>query len=546
MEKGKKQLRYIIYRRKSSESAEKQTLSLKAQKRELDKFVKANNLKIVADFEESASAYKLGREKFSTMVKMIEDGMADAILVFHISRLARNMTDGGRIIDMLKDGVLQEIKTPHESYIKNSGQEFFLALQFAMSKKSSDDTSEFVKRDITTKLNKGEYPGFASLGYLNMDATGRISGKQYTFEKQALLEEKRKKYGSLKRVEQDPIVAPLIRRLFKLYATGQCSMNELRRLGDEWGLFGERSKRKLSKQTIRRVLTNPFYYGAILFVGKIYEPETLPKETRHDPIISKELFAKAQDVMLEKSRPVRTEEFYPYSSFMICGYCGKKISGTTAKGHHYYRCIHCKKNQYIREEELEKQAVEQISKMTLDDDFLQLALTEISRENEKEVLERNAVIRHQEIALKRTEGELETLMARYLSPGNQDGSIISEDELRERKKDILIKQEKLKTEIEDGHQGKMFWYEQAIDYVKFVHMLKDKFVKASPEKKREVFQYVFHKPTLTNKIFLTLEKNPHNCIIRFNMANKSTPTPFLSLLKTKTEVLTSASFTMRE
>ncbi len=119
MQNKDKKIKYVIYRRKSSDSEDRQILSLDSQKRELMEFAKNEKLKIVGDFEESQSAYKQGRLEFAKVVKMIQDGKADGVLVYHISRLARNMTDGGIIIDMLKDEVLNEVRTPSEVYAKN-------------------------------------------------------------------------------------------------------------------------------------------------------------------------------------------------------------------------------------------------------------------------------------------------------------------------------------------------------------------------------------------------------------------------------------------
>ena len=537
-------MRYIIYRRKSSEDKKKQVLSLPAQKLQLDEVANKASLKVVANLSESASAYKSGRPEFAKAIKIIRDGKANAFLVCHLSRLARNMTEGGMIIDMLKDGTLKEIKTPTETYVKNSSQEFILALHFAMSKKSSDDTSEFVRRDINSKLIKGEYPGFASLGYLNINSEGIISGKQNTLQKQTLIEEI-KKIRKIKRIEKDPLLSPLIKKLFELYATGQYTMNRLREMADTWGLFGERSKRKLSKQTIQRILTNPLYYGAILFKGVKYEPEELPCETRHDPIISRELYYKAQEVMTNKGKVIKTKEFYPYSVFLKCGHCGGNISGTTAKKHHYYRCIRCGKND-VREEEVEKQIISHIEKLTVDDDFLNLALEEISEENKNEVLEKNTIINHQQIALKRTDAELDSLMSKYTSPENLDYSIITAEEVKQRKVEILIKREMLRNEIENRHVDKMAWYEQTISYVQFAHNLKEKFIKASPQKKREAFQYIFQNPTLTDRLLLTLYQNPHNSIIKFNLDKQHTLTSFIVLPKTKVEAYASTQSHMRD
>ena len=536
--------KYISYRRKSSESSEKQTLSLPAQQRELEKYISHNELNVIADLWESASAYTAGRPVFAEMMNMIKKGKANAILVCHLSRLSRNMTEAGVIIDMLKDGVLKEIRTLTETYTKNSSAEFVLALQFAMQKKSSDDTSEYVKRDINTKIGKGEYPGFASLGYLNITPEGIISGKQYTPQKQAAIDRKKNSVG-IKRVEKDPVVGPLIKRLFELYATGQYTMNQLRHLSQGWGLFGGRSRKKLSKQTIQRILTNPFYYGAILFKGIVYEPESLPIMTRHDPIISRELFKSVQKIMVERTRGHKSEQLYPYSVYLKCGFCSKAISGTTAKGHHYYRCCHCGKGGYIREDKLEQQIASHIERLTVDDMFLEIAMEEISKENHEEITRRNAILNQRGTELKRLENELDALMTKFLSPANADYSIIDEDELRQRKGRILQRQESLKLEIESGKDGKMYWYESATDYVTFIHRLKEKFQKATPEKKREVFQYVFDNPTLTNKLLQTLHKNPHHHIISFNNENCLTLTANFVLPKTKVEALTSTMSHMR-
>ena len=62
-------LKYVIYTRKSTESEDRQILSLPAQKRELNKFANKNKLHVVARFSEAASAYKPGREQFNQMLE---------------------------------------------------------------------------------------------------------------------------------------------------------------------------------------------------------------------------------------------------------------------------------------------------------------------------------------------------------------------------------------------------------------------------------------------------------------------------------------------
>ena len=72
MKRNENEIKYFVYIRKSSDREDAQTLSIDAQKRELQKFAERNNFKIVEILEESASAYKTGRPKFNEMLKRIE------------------------------------------------------------------------------------------------------------------------------------------------------------------------------------------------------------------------------------------------------------------------------------------------------------------------------------------------------------------------------------------------------------------------------------------------------------------------------------------
>ena len=525
-------LKYVLYCRKSSEAEDKQVLSIDSQKRELREVAATNNLKVVKTLWESKSAYKKDREEFNQMVSMLEVGKADSILVYHISRVARNMTDGGIIIDMLKDGIIKEIRTPTEIYSKDSSKEFFLALEFAMAKKSSDDTSLFVKRDIKAKLKKGEYPCFAPRGYLNVDKDGKIAGKQYMFEKQEALAKLGRK---LKRIEKDPLLAPLIQELYEMYATGNYPLDQLRDEFYKLGLTGERSKKKLCKQTIRRILTNPMYYGAIRWKEEVMEPEELPEENRHEPIISRELFNKVQEVLGIKSKPNKHNHFYPYSNFIKCDDCGGNITGITAKGRYrYYRCTNCTNKPYVSEKELEKQLNTVMQELTLDDDFLQLALEELNKKNENEIGKRDKFLKQQQITLKRCQSKMDNLVRLKISPDNSEGDLLSDQEFIERKKEILDEKMKIKEKMGDKDQATQNWFDLSVNYVNFFHKLSEKFKTAKPEQKKEMFQFVCYNPTLNSKKLINNDHFQHKYVKRYNHHKSYIITKQFTLDKTKT------------
>src|SRR3989344_1428379 len=99
-------MKYVLYARKSSESEERQALSIEAQIAELREFAAKERLEIVASLEEEKTAKDPGRTVFGEMLDTLERGEADSILAWHPDRLARNSVDGGRIIYLLDTGKL--------------------------------------------------------------------------------------------------------------------------------------------------------------------------------------------------------------------------------------------------------------------------------------------------------------------------------------------------------------------------------------------------------------------------------------------------------
>lgn len=66
--------KYFLYARKSSESEDRQVLSIESQIKELQDFAKKNNLEIVKEFSESRTAKEPGRPVFNQMLLELEKG----------------------------------------------------------------------------------------------------------------------------------------------------------------------------------------------------------------------------------------------------------------------------------------------------------------------------------------------------------------------------------------------------------------------------------------------------------------------------------------
>ena len=86
-------MKYFLYTRKSEEDKNRQVQSIETQTKELRQ--RFPDLTIVDEFEEARTAKQPGRPLFNEMVRRIQGGEAQGILVWSINRLLRNPVDQG-------------------------------------------------------------------------------------------------------------------------------------------------------------------------------------------------------------------------------------------------------------------------------------------------------------------------------------------------------------------------------------------------------------------------------------------------------------------
>jgi len=266
------------------------------------------------------------------------------VLAWKVDRLTRNIFDGAKIIELLENGNIKEIRTIDKVIVDNPIDKFMLSIDFGVGKKYSDDLSINVKRGNRAKLEKGGWPGMAPFGYLN-----EKSGKTIYVDKERVI---------------------FIRKMFELYATGSYSLRDITNTLYKQGLRTKAGK-KVHKSKIHKILSNPFYYGMMRKHGKIYEGN-------QEAIISKQLFDDVQVVLFGKIHSKKQNLFFPFRGFMKCHKCGCMLTASIKKGHYYYYCTNGKgicneHTEYMRGEYLADKISSIFDKIKFDEELIELA-----------------------------------------------------------------------------------------------------------------------------------------------------------------------------
>lgn len=345
--------KYCLYARKSTESEERQVLSIDSQIKEMLALADREGLEIVAMKRESHSAKETGqRPVFNEIVEEVKAGKYNAILTWAPDRISRNAGDLGKIVDLMDAGILHEIRTYSQRFTNNPNEKFLLMILGSQAKLENDNRGINVKRGLRTRVEMGLWPTTPPTGYLT----------QKNMEKKCL-------------VVPDSERAHVIKKMFEKVAYEKWSGRKIH----QWLKFELNFKtvgnKNLALSNIYRTLQNPFYYGTFEYPrdsGNWYQG-------KHEPLITKDLFDKVQE-QLKRDNIVRQSKEFAFTKLMVCGMCGSGISaeekykqlkdGTVAK-YVYYGCgrskdRHCK-NPYLREEELVDQFAKLMDKIDLNE-----------------------------------------------------------------------------------------------------------------------------------------------------------------------------------
>jgi len=357
-------VKYCLYARKSTEQEDKQVLSIDSQIREMEKMAETEGLEISEIKQESHSAKEAGqRPVFNEIVDELKAGKFNGILTWAPDRISRNAGDLGRIVDLMDQGRLVEIRTfGGQRFTNNPNEKFLLMILGSQAKLENDNKVINVKRGLRTRAAMGLRPSIAPTGYLN--------SRNKDERCQVII---------------DPQRGPIIKEMFEKVANENYSGRKIYKWLQEVG-FKNRNNKDLTLGNVYRILRITFYYGVFEYPEGSGEWYT----GQHKPLITKEIFDAVQTkIQVEKKRTYGRE--FAFTRMLQCAHCAsgitaeektKELSDGSSRCYTYYRCTKMKNKDCPNESVSENILIEEMLPII---DAMSLDKTELREKLAKEV-----------------------------------------------------------------------------------------------------------------------------------------------------------------
>ena len=352
-----------IYARLSNEASGEETLE--TQVYFLKRFVEDRADMVLAetysDFGFTGTNFE--RPGFTQLMEDAKRGKIDCIVVKDLSRLGRNYIETGNLIENVFSFLNIRLVAVTDSFDTASGDgmgAMAASIKNLVNDVYSKDISRKIISAFRTKQRNGEFIGLAApYGYL-------------------------KSKENKNRFVVDETAAPVVRRIFRLYADG-VGIDKIVRILDGDGIDCPRKYRhsigvtkserykdsRWGRAAVKTILTNRAYIGDMV-QGKERQElcNNIPKyhtdksewivaENTHEPVVDRELFFQVQGILeerqreqaerREKSRVSEHKEENYLKGYMRCGHCGKTFNlSQTMRGGKVTRVYYCRGYQTLR------------------------------------------------------------------------------------------------------------------------------------------------------------------------------------------------------
>lgn len=286
------------------------------------------------------------RDSFQRLLSDIYAKKVNCVIVKDLSRLSRNYTDAGSLIENLfvqMNVRFISLAESIDSYLNpDSISNLIVPITNVINDNFCYQTSKKIRQVFDMKRRNGEFiGGFAAYGY-----------KKNPKDKNALI--------------VDEEASEIVKNIYEWFLDGMSKNAIVHNLNDRGILCPSEYKKSKglnyqnpsgserplwSSKTVSDILKNRLYVGDMVQGRqrvksyKIHTQEQVPEnewyivENTHEPIIERPIFEKVQELLKRDTRTApQKKKLYLFSGFLRCADCGKAMSRSQVKGTVYYFC----------------------------------------------------------------------------------------------------------------------------------------------------------------------------------------------------------------
>ncbi|WP_416826833.1 recombinase family protein [Ectobacillus polymachus] len=310
--------RVAIYLRKSRADIEAEARgeceTLSKHKEILFKFAKEHCLNIISVYQEIASGESLvHRPEMLRLLADVKHNIYQAVLCVDMDRLGRgNMREQGLILETFKTARTKIITLRKTYDLNDEFDEEYSEFEAFMARKELKIITRRLQRGRILSVEKGNYLGtYPPYGY-------------------TIIEMK-----DSRTLEIHPEQAEIVRMIFNQYTNEDPSKRTgaglIAKTLNELAFLSATGKR-WNNYSVIDILKNYIYIGKVTWNKKTHSGKRKPREEwiiatgKHPPIVSEEVFNKAQEIMTKRYHiPYNTKMSNPLAGIIKCGKCGANM-----------------------------------------------------------------------------------------------------------------------------------------------------------------------------------------------------------------------------
>ena len=320
--------RCAVYTRKSTEEGlDQEYNSLHAQRDACESYIASQRhqgwVVVPTDYDDGGhSGGTLDRPAMQRLMRDIEAGLIDIVVVYKVDRITRSLMDFGKLVDVFKrhEVLFVSVTQPFNTTSSMGRMNLNVLLTFAEYEREA--IAERIRDKFAASRKKGMWMGgMPPLGYAVMDRKLVVIDAE----------------------------AALVRQIFERFVTLGSGMLVVKELNDggiltkSWVTQSgvQRKGRLFDKSVIYKILNNRIYLGEAVHKGQSYPGE-------HKAIIGQTLWDQVHAILAKnahvRSNRARARTPAPLKGLLRCVACDRAMTPThthrRGRTYRYYTCMH--------------------------------------------------------------------------------------------------------------------------------------------------------------------------------------------------------------